>query len=162
MNYLSPTIILRHRRENLKKCSLRGLESRTDILFFTYPREKLPDLSGYLFLTLNAPPLSKTDSNQGIFLIDGTWRYTEIMTRQLPAFPLPLIPRSLPAGLKTAYPRRQEDCEDPERGLASIEALFAAYLILERDTEGLLMNYYWQNEFIKLNKDLLDFYNYKN
>ncbi len=145
-----PTIILRHRKENLKKCSLRGLEERPDFQFFTYPNDKLPDLSGYFLLTLNAPVLEESDRNLGIFLIDGTWNYAEVMERQLQK-PHRFERRSLPSDFLTAYPRRQEDCADPARGLASVEALFLAYSLLGRKTEGLLDRYYWREEFIKLN-----------
>jgi pre-rRNA-processing protein TSR3 len=58
------------------------------------------------------------------------------------------IYRSLPSHYKTAYPRRQLDCPDPERGLASIEALYAAYSILGRSTDGLLDRYHWKEEFL--------------
>jgi pre-rRNA-processing protein TSR3 len=145
-----PTIILRHQRENLKKCTLRGLETRPDCLFFTYPKRELPDLSRYFLLTLDAPCLSKADSEWGIFLIDGTWRYTERMQRQLPK-PHHFQRRSLPPEFQTAYPRRQQDCPEPSRGLASIEALFLAYLLLGRNTDGLLENFHWREEFLKKN-----------
>ena len=146
-----PTIILRHRRENLKKCSLRGLESRADFCFYTYPIDTLPDLSQYCLLSMDAPPLSEEDQDCGIFLIDATWRYAECMLRQLPQ-PHQFKQRSIPSGIRTAYPRRQEDCPDPEQGLASVEALYIAYRLLGRDTEGLLDNYYWKETF--LNKNL--------
>src|SRR5690242_12875478 len=78
-----PTFILRHRRENLKKCSLRGLEIRSDIRFFTYPKAALPDLSRHILLTIDAPPLTQGDKAYGLFLIDGTWKYAEKMYSQL-------------------------------------------------------------------------------
>lgn len=146
-----PTIILRHRRENLKKCSLRGLESRPDIQFFTYPKDVLPDLSGYVLLTLDGPPLQESDKNLGIFLIDGTWVYAERMYRQLP-MPHRFQTRSLPPHFQTAYPRRQEDCPDPNRGLASVEALYLAYHLLGRPTDGLLDNFYWKDDFLEKNR----------
>lgn len=145
-----PTIILRHRKENLKKCSLRGLEERSDFRFFTYPCEELPDLSSYVLLTLDAPPLTEADGDKGIFLIDGTWRYTALMQKQLPKPDL-FERRSLPGGFQTAYPRRQEDCPNPSEGLASIEALFVAHLTLKRSTEGLLDHFYWKEDFLKKN-----------
>ncbi len=145
-----PTIILRHRKENLKKCSLRGLEERPDFQFFIYPNDKLPDLTGYFLLTLDGPVLNESDRNLGVFLIDGTWNYAEVMQRQLPK-PHRFERRSLPSDFLTAYPRRQEDCADPARGLASVEALFLAYSLLGRKTEGLLDRYYWRDEFFKKN-----------
>lgn len=139
----SHTIILRHRKENLKKCSLRGLEKREDIDFYTYPKDTLPDLSGYFLLALDASELTQEDANKGIFLIDGTWRYAEVMQKTIPAIEC----RSLPRNYLTAYPRRQDD----SRGLASIEALFLTYHILGRNTEGLLDDYYWKEDFLNKN-----------
>lgn len=143
-----PTIILRHRKENLKKCSLRGLENRNDMQFFTYPKDCLPPLSNYILLDMNAPILSVSDKPFGIFLIDGTWNYAKTMTNSIK---VPLIKRSLPNHFKTAYPRRQDSCDDPERGLASIEALYISYSLLERPTDGLLDHYYWREDFLKIN-----------
>lgn len=154
MQSFPPTIILRHKRENLKKCSLRGLEGRNDMRFFSYPKDFLPDLSSTILLTLDAPPLSESDKNRGLFIIDGTWRYAEKMLEFVEKGHQ-LEKRSLPSYFRTAYPRRQEDCPDPERGLSSLEALFAAYHILGRDTSGLIENYYWKELFLK--KNGLDF-----
>lgn len=146
------TLILRHRRENLKKCSLRGLESRSDIQFFTYPSDPLPSLKNYLLLAIDAPMLSQEDRELGILLIDGTWNHAAKMISSLPKN----IPsRSLPPNLITAYPRKQTGCIDPHRGLASIEALFAAYCILGKNLEGLLEGYYWKDLFIQKNRDIL-------
>jgi pre-rRNA-processing protein TSR3 len=145
-----PTIILRHRKENLKKCSLRGLESRSDMRFFTYPRDSLPDLTPYFLLSLHGPPLSAADQALGVFLIDGTWNHAKTMERQLP-HPRSFQLRSLPRHFQTAYPRRQEDCPEPSHGLASLEALFLAYRLLNRPTHGLLDHYYWKEDFLKKN-----------
>ena len=143
-----PTTILRHKRENLKKCSLSGLEGRPDFQFLTYPLPNLPNLDQYCILSLDAPPLSHEDAERGIFLIDGTWRYARTMSQIIPKKGLHVF-RSLPPCLQTAYPRRQPDCPDPTRGLASIEALYAAYFILGRSTEGLLDHYYWKEQFLR-------------
>lgn len=151
MDRFLPTIILRHRKENLKKCSLRGLESREDMQFFTYPKDPLPSLQGYFLLALDAPILSEADRNMGIFLIDGTWKYAAVMGRQVP----PIERRSLPSGLKTSYPRKQTGCSNPEEGLASIEALYAAYCLTGRDPTGILDRYYWKDQFLEANPFLL-------
>ena len=139
------TIILRHRRENLRKCSLTGLENRPELLFLTYPVDPLPDLTGYLLLKVGAPPLSIEDANRGLFLIDGTWRLALQMEKQSPK----LEARSLPPGIRTAYPRKQTHCPDPEAGLSSVEALYLAHLILGRPTEGLLDHYHWKEQFLR-------------
>jgi pre-rRNA-processing protein TSR3 len=144
------TLILRHRKENLRKCSLRGLEQREDLSFYTYPKDTLPPLHNTILLALDAPEISPKDNSFSLFLIDGTWKHSEVMYNQLEK-PHLFEKRSLPKELKTAYPRKQEDCSDPERGLASIEALFAAYYLLGRDTKGLLDLYYWKDAFLKKN-----------
>ena len=84
MSALKPTVILRHKKENLKKCSLRGLEPRSDFIFLTYPKSTLPSLKGYVLLTMGAPPLTKEDHDKGIFLIDGTILENITLNRDLP------------------------------------------------------------------------------
>jgi pre-rRNA-processing protein TSR3 len=116
------------------------------MVFLTYPTSELPALNGYCVLTLDAPELSLEDAHLGLFLIDGTWRYAEKMAKILPS-PAPFVCRSLPAHVRTAYPRRQLDCSDPERGLASVEALYLAYSIMGRSTEGILDHYHWKEPF---------------
>ena len=149
MSSFLPTIILRHRKENLKKCSLRGLESEKDLLFYTYPSNMPASLEGYVTLYLDdfpTPVLSKEDANYGLFFLDSTWNYETSMHKQVKNR-YPLIYRSLPANFVTAYPRKQTDCPDPEKGLASIEALYVAHFILKRPLEGLLDNYHWKDAF---------------
>jgi pre-rRNA-processing protein TSR3 len=145
------TIILRHRRENLRKCSLRGLESHPDLAFYTYPIHPLPDVSGYLILEVGAPPLTEADQDYGLLLIDGTWRLAETMRKALPHS---MPARSLPPGYRTAYPRKQTACPDPEAGLASVEALYLAHIALKRSTEELLNHYYWKKAFLEINDHL--------
>lgn len=147
-----PTIILRHRKENLKKCSLRGLETREDLCFLTYPLDPMPILKEQIILVMDAPPLTQNDQGHGLFLIDGTWKYAEVMQRQVQG---QYIERSIPLHFRTSYPRKQTGCADPNRGLASVEALFIAYHILGYNTEGLLDYYYWKKPFLKLNPSLL-------
>ncbi len=143
-----PTIILRHRKENLKKCSLRGLEDRSDLVLYSYPwKVPQPDLSQYVVLSFDGPLLSEKDAHKGIFLIDGTWRYAEKMFRSLKG---PITTRSLPPSVTTAYPRRQDDCLDPHRGLGSVEALYLSYLMLGRNPEGLLDHYHWKEEYLTI------------
>lgn len=151
MQQFPPTVVIRHRLENLKKCSLRGLESRPDFIFLTYPYKSLPDLQDYIILAVDAPPLSEEDANKGLLVLDATWRYANKMIQ-------PFLNqsqyhfRSLPNQFRTAYPRCQHDCPDPERGLASIEAIYLAYQKLGRETTGLLDHYYWKEKFLKINQ----------
>ncbi len=149
-----PTLILRHRRENLKKCSLSGLETVDGLRFFRYPEAELPPLDSYLILSLEGPILSQDDSHLGLLLIDATWRYAKTMLRSLPPFG-PHQLRSLPSHFRTAYPRRQPDCDEPERGLASVEALYIAHKLMGRPTDGLLNHYYWADQFLDKNSSFL-------
>lgn len=151
------TVIIRHRRENLQKCSLRGLESRTDCRFHRYPMRssEWPVLENYVLLALDGELLSPADAQKGLLLIDATWRYAEVMLRFVEQQTAGLLPRrTLPANLRTAYPRRQDDCPHPQQGLASIEALYAAYSMMGRATTGLLDHYYWREEFLAKNSFL--------
>lgn len=155
-----PTIIIRHVRENLKKCSLQPLVGSADISFFTYPaclnvnasgRQKLPSMSGYVLLDLDGPPLSREDEASGLILVDATWRLAEKIVRCLPE--LQDVPRRrLPDGFQTAYPRRQDDCPDASAGLASVEALYIAYRLMGKNGDALLDEYYWKDLFLQKNK----------
>lgn len=151
MQTFPATFVLRHKKENLNKCSLRGLENREDFCFLRYPTDNIPLLKNYITLALDAPPLTSADTESGLFIIDSTWRYAERMLTFVEKS-CPMEKRSIPPGFKTAYPRRQDDCPDPEAGLASIEAVYIAYKILQRDTAGLLDNYYWKNAFLEKNR----------
>jgi pre-rRNA-processing protein TSR3 len=142
-----PTIVIRHPRENPKKCSILPLQGRADLIFYTYPlRQPLP-LDGYVRLAVDGPPLSRNDASQGILLLDASWRWADAMTKHFEEVP----PRSL-AGWKTAYPRVSKLGTDPDEGLATVEALFIAYHILDRPTAGLLNHYRWRAEFLQLNQ----------
>ncbi|GAB4234104.1 MAG: hypothetical protein Tsb0021_13290 [Chlamydiales bacterium] len=146
------TIIWRHQKENKKKCTLEKLRGREDFKFYSYPKDPLPSLESMVCLTLNAPPLTREDRDCHLLLIDATWRYAEVMERVAFAT-VPLIPRSLPPECQTAYPRRQNDCTDPSRGLASIEALYVAYSILGWNTDRLLDHYLWKERFLQLYRE---------
>ncbi len=141
-----PTVIVRHTHENPRKCSVLPLRGRPDVIFLTHPVKERPPLDGYIRLAAEGPPLSSDDAKKGILLLDGSWRWAESMTR---AF-LDVPARSL-HGWRTAYPRVSKRGTDPDNGLASIEALFVAYHLLDRPTEGLLDHYYWAEEFARMN-----------
>ncbi len=146
MNTYPITIIVRHPRENPRKCSILPIRTRSDVQIFTYPAEGLPLLDGYIRLAADGPELSVADSAYGILLLDGSWRSAGKMIAQYEH----VTPRSL-HGWKTAYPRVSKRGTDPDNGLASIEALFIAHHILGRPTEGLLDHYHWADQFLSLN-----------
>jgi len=141
-----PTIIVRHTKENPKKCSVLPLKGRADIRFFNYPLNQLPDLAGYVRLAAEGPPLTAADADCGILLRDGNWRAADAMTRAFEHVP----PRSL-GGYVTAYPRVSKLGTDPANGLASIEALYIGMKLLGRPTDGLLDHYRWASEFLERN-----------
>ena len=141
-----PTVIVRHSHENPRKCSILPLRGRPDLVFLTYPVKEPPPLGGYLRLAADGPELSAADVDRGVLLLDGSWRWAESMNKAFLVVP----PRSL-HGWQTAYPRVSKRGTDPDNGLASVEALFAAYHILGRPTEGLLDHYRWAEEFLRLN-----------
>ena len=147
-----PTIVVRHPKENPRKCSILPLCGRLDLLFLRYPlRQPPPDLAGYVRLAATGPELTREDAPHGLLLLDGSWRWAAAMTRDFQDVP----PRSL-QGYRTAYPRVSKLGADPGNGLASIEALFVAYHILGRPTAGLLEHYRWAEEFLRLNARALN------
>lgn len=151
MRAFLPTIILRHRKENLKKCSLRGLETRNDLIFYTYPKELPKNLNSYITLHLEGKELSYEDRDYNLFLMDSTWNYEQKMHATIKE-KFPLIYRTLPKYFKTAYPRVQTGCLDEERGLATVEALYIALKIMKKDAKGILDHYYWKESFLKINE----------
>lgn len=142
-----PTVIVRHPRENPRKCSVLPLRGRPDLLFLAHPVRERPDLTGYVRLAAEGPELSAADAASGVLLLDSSWRRAASMIRDFANVP----PRSL-HGWRTAYPRVSKLGTDPDNGLASVEALFVAYHLLGRDTAGLLDHYRWAGEFLRLNK----------
>jgi pre-rRNA-processing protein TSR3 len=140
------TIIVRHPRERVQKCSVWPLRHRDDLIFLEYPVTTPLELSGYVRLAVDGPPLAEADAGHGLLVLDGSWRWAEVMTKAFAHVP----PRSL-SGWKTAYPRVSKMYQDPAAGLATVEALYIAYHILGRPTEGLLDEYRWAEEFLRAN-----------
>ena len=143
---LPPTIIIRHSKENPRKCSILPLRGRPGIVILGYPVKQMPDLTGYVRLAAEGPELSAADSPCGLLLLDASWRWAGRMTASFSEVPA----RSL-HGYKTAYPRVAKSGTDPDNGLASIEALYIAYRLLGCSTDGLLDHYHWKEEFLKAN-----------
>lgn len=141
------TVIVRHPRENPRKCSILPLRGRADLFICTYPVPQPLDLTAYVRLAAEGPPLSAADASRGLLLLDGSWRWAGAMTRDF----LDVPPRSL-SGYQTAYPRVSKLGTDPNNGLASVEALFLAHHLLGRSTSGLLDHYRWGAEFLARNR----------
>jgi pre-rRNA-processing protein TSR3 len=139
---------VRHRKERKSKCSLQPLLNHEGIEFFTYPHHLPTVPENYIRLDVNAPVLSPEDADKGLLLLDGTWKLVEPMNKLYSHVP----GRSLPP-LQTAYPRVSKVFNDPDNGLASIEALALSYYIMGRPWEDLLEEYHWKERFIELNRD---------
>ena len=145
-----PTIIVVHPTERRQKCSVEPLRGRDGFVFWKFPRPGPEPLEGYVRLGLGGPLLTREDAPRGLLVLDGTWRRVAAMAAMFAHVPV----RSLPPW-QTAYPRVSKLYEDPAEGLATIEALFAAYHVLGRDTTGLLESYHWAAEFLRRNAERL-------
>jgi pre-rRNA-processing protein TSR3 len=141
-----PTIVVRSPRENPRKCTVIPLKGRADLVFLSFPVAQKPSLESYIRLSAEGEPLSMADLESGILLLDASWRWAERMTASFAEVPA----RSL-CGYRTAYPRVSKQGTDPDNGLASVEALYLAYKILGRQTDGLLDYYRWADQFLRQN-----------
>ena len=142
-----PVTIIRHPKERVSKCSLKALHDRASITFLKANKGFVFDATGFIVLSLNAPVLSIEDAGHPILLLDSTWRLLPQLAQCIQGEPLL---RTLPSGVKTAYPRVSKIAEDPLGGLASIEALYLSLKILGKDDLSLLNEYHWRNEFLAL------------
>jgi len=145
-----PTIIVVHHKERRSKCTVAPLRGKPGFVFRKYPHAETVSLPNYVRLGLEGPVLSDDAADRGLLVLDGSWRWTEAMERDFEDVPV----RSLPPW-QTAYPRVSRTFNDPTAGLATIEAIYAAYTILGRDTHGLLDDYHWAAEFLKRNEEWL-------
>ena len=138
-------VVIRHPKERKSKCSLQPLVGRPDIRFLTAREGFVFDATGHILLALDAPVLSTEDAALPLLLLDSTWRLLPSLLRCLSGQPLR---RALPPGLKTAYPRTSKLSPDPARGLASVEAFYAARRLQGRTLDGLLDHYRWKAPFL--------------
>ncbi|MFO1051176.1 MAG: hypothetical protein U1F36_03035 [Planctomycetota bacterium] len=140
-----PVTVIRHPKERVAKCSLRTLHGREGFTFLRASHGMRFDATGHLLLAVDAPPLTIEDRGHPILLLDSTWRHLAALMRCVTGTP---IRRSIPGGVRTAYPRQSRIFEDPEAGLASIEALYLCKRILGEDDESLLDGYHWKDTFL--------------
>lgn len=140
------TTVIRHEKENVKKCSLRFLHGRPEMTFLKSKPGFKFDATGFLLLAVDAPPLSPADAGRPLLLLDSTWRWLPRLVACLHGEP---IRRSIPGNLQTAYPRVSRLFEDPAGGLASIEALYVARRLLGDDDPSLLDGYHWKAPFLE-------------
>ena len=138
------TIVMIHRKENLKKCSVWPLRERRDFRFHIFPYD-VPSLSvdNTVRLGIGGPLLSMEDTNKDLLVLDATWRLAPQMEEPFVHIPV----RSIPS-FTTAYPRVAGDRSDPSEGLATIEAIFCAHMLMGWNTAGLLEHYRWKEQFM--------------
>lgn len=140
------TVMVVHPRERRSKCTVEPLRSRHDFLFVRFPEQVPVSLEGYVRLGMGGPELSASDADSGLLVLDGTWK----LASKMEPFYADLPVRSLPP-VVTAYPRVSQLYDDPGGGLATIEAVYAAFRMLQRPTDGLLDEYYWKDRFLAAN-----------
>ena len=146
--YSAPqTVIVVHPKERRSKCTVEPLRKHPDLRFVTFPRPIELDASEYVRIGLGGPLLSAADGPKGLLLLDGTWRRAAQMEPMFGHLPI----RSLPP-VRTVYPRKSILFDDPDDGLATVEALYMALKITGRPTDGILERYYWREQFLELNR----------
>ena len=143
-----PVLILVRRGEDPAQCTVRPLRGTPGLEFLAYPLKRKPELSRHLLLAPDAPPLTPADADRPLLLLDASWRQALRMRKAVG----PVETRSIPAGWRTAYPRRSKIHADPETGLATVEALYAAFCTLGFRRDDLLQFYPWRTLFIKINQ----------
>ena len=147
---MPPSILIVVRRgEDPAKCTVRPLRGTPGLEFMPYPLRHKPDLSRHLLLAPEAPPLTAADAGRPLLLLDASWRHAAKMRKAVE----PVEARSIPPGWTTAYPRRSKTHEDPDAGLATVEALYAALCTLGCRDDSLLRFYFWRDAFLDLNRD---------
>lgn len=139
------TVVVRHVKERIAKCSLRFLHDRPEMTFYRNKPGFVFDATGYTLLAVDAPPLSPRDADRPLLLLDSTWRWLPQLLACVTGEP---VLRSIPGDVKTAYPRTSKVFEDPAAGLASIEALYLARKLLGDDDPSLLEGYHWKDAFL--------------
>lgn len=141
-----PTIIVVHPKEKRSKCTVEPLRCRAGFRFWTFPQRGPESLTGYVRVGLGGPRLTPAQHDVGLLFLDATWRLAERMAPEFAELPV----YSLDAW-ETAYPRTSKLFVDPAAGLATIEAIYAAYVQTGRSTEGLLDDYRWREDFLAKN-----------
>ncbi|QYY36175.1 hypothetical protein [Ruficoccus sp. ZRK36] len=171
-----PTVVIRHPKERLSKCSLEPLRGRPDLVFFKAKPGLRFDATGFVLLHVEGEVLSAADAVSSdedkamaqqraatacsagplppVFA-EGRVRPFLLLDstwRLLPQLEACLIGtplrRRLPDGIRTAYPRVSKIGAEPCGGLASVEALYLARRLLGDDDPSLLDAYYWKEPFL--------------
>jgi pre-rRNA-processing protein TSR3 len=143
-------LIVHDPREPAKKCSLTPLRGMRGVRFVPVRGDQRVDAGRRIWLHPEGDELGPDDRGIGLLLIDCIWRRVPALSKRIDG---ELLRRRLP-NLITAYPRRSKLTPDPEHGLASVEALYAAMALLDAPCPALLAHYRWAAEFLAANPDL--------
>jgi pre-rRNA-processing protein TSR3 len=157
-------LVLQHHKENRKKCTVTAIQKRADVeveVLRPGPAGHPPlVVEGGILLAVDAPPLVPADRTlleaspaARLVLVDANWVKVPAILARLSSRG-PLAARSLPADVRTAYPRRSKLFEDPAGGLATVEAIAAAMAILGAWDPTILEGYNWTNLFLERNPRL--------
>ena len=149
-------------KENPKKCTIHPIKDRSDFSIQMYQNKTtLLEFNSDCLLHVDGKCLStfrKKDCEEikRLGLIDSHWqRVPDILNSITNSLPR-LI--KIPSDFITGYPRKSKNDEDPEGGLATIEALFIAAAFLGNWDESLLEKYYFKDDFLTLNsKQFLEY-----
>ena len=144
-------LILRDPSESSAKCSLTPIRGAAGVRFVSWRPGLVLEVGRRILLDPAGAELEPGDRGLDLLVLDSSWRKLERLRRSLRG---ELVPRRLPA-LVTAYPRRSKTFADPAEGLASIEALYAATVLLGAPRADLLAAYRWRDEFLRANASRL-------
>ncbi len=150
--HVTEILILRDPREAVAKCSLTPLRGLAGVRFVEYHRERRLAAGERLLLHPEGEELSPADRGRDLLLIDCAWRRVPSLLRTVDGH---LHARRLPV-FESAYPRRSKVFADPATGLASVEALYVATLLLGVPRAEFLAQYRWRAEFLERNRELLE------
>jgi pre-rRNA-processing protein TSR3 len=145
-------LILRDPREGAHKCSLTPLRGMAGVRFVDWHRDLELDAGGRLLLDPGGDELGTSEAGRGVLLVDCSWRRVPSIQRALRGE----VRRVRLPKLVTAYPRRSRTFEDPDQGLASVEALFALSCLSGRPDPELLAAYRWRDGFLAANPELAE------
>jgi len=143
-------LIVHDPREPVKKCSLTPLRGMPGVRFVSVRGGQRVDAGRRIWLHPDGDELGPADRGIGLLVIDCTWRRVSKLSKCIDG---ELLRRRLPK-LVTAYPRRSKLAPDPEHGLASVEALYAATALLDGSRPELLAHYRWAADFLAANPGL--------
>ena len=143
-------LIVHDLREPARKCSVTPLRGMDGVRFVPSVGGRRVEVGRRIWLHPDGEELGPPDRGLGLLLIDCAWHRVPTLARRIDG---DLVRRRLPK-LVTAYPRKSKLGRDPEHGLASVEALYAAVALLEGARPDLLAHYRWAGAFLAANPGL--------